>query len=214
MFRLTRISKWPTQLQKSLILREATRSTTAFANNSVQTKDGRMTLSEGIFGHLSEASVICNVGGSVVHAALNAARSSDPTDPFLPLTVDYRARQYAFGVIPGSKQRREAHNSTDEILVSRFIDRAIRPLFPKGYVNEVQLTVTNHAADGLHDPTVAAVNAASFALMQSRQPWQGPIGCVRVGCIDGKLKVDPSLKEMENSTLDFLYAGTASRTLM
>lgn len=184
------------------------------ASNTVQTKDGRLTLASGIFGHLSESSVICNVGGSVVHAALNAARAQNPSEAFLPLTVDYRARQYAFGLIPGSRQRREAHGSADEILVSRFIDRAVRPLFPKGYVNEVQLTLTNHAADGIYDPTVAAVNAASLALMHSKQPWNGPIGCVRIGCIDGVLKVDPTLKEMETSTLDFLYAGTESRTLM
>lgn len=210
---MTRISKWPSQLHSSWILRES-RQSSALASTSVQSKDGRITLSTGIFGHLSESSVICNVGGSVVHAALNAARSNDPNEPFLPLTVDYRARQYAFGVIPGSRQRREAHGSSDEILVSRFIDRAVRPLFPKGYVNEVQLTVTNHAADGIHDPTVAAVNAASLALMHSKQPWQGPIGCVRIGCIDGQLKIDPTLKEMETSTLDFLYAGTSTRTLM
>ncbi len=76
------------------------------------------------------------------------------------------------------------------------------------------MIVTSHAADGIHDPTVAAVNAASFALMKSKQPWSGPVGCVRVGLVDGQLKVDPSLAEMQSSTLDFLYAGTADRTLM
>lgn len=177
------------------------------------TKEG-LTFSTGIIGHLSESSVICRQGGSVLHAVVNSARTSDATDAFLPLTVDYRARQYAFGVIPTTSSRRERHGGDDEILVARCIDRAVRPLFPKGYVNEVQLLVTAHAADGVHDPTIAAVNAASFALLKSKQPWYGPIGCVRVGMIDGLLKVDPTLAEMETSTLDLVYAGTAGRALM
>jgi len=173
-----------------------------------------LTFSTGIIGHLSEASVMCNAGGSVVHAVVNSARPEGPTNAFLPLTVDYRSRQYAFGHIPKTNARREKHGGDDEILVSRCIDRAVRPLFPKGYVNEVQLLVTAHAADGVNDPTIAAVNAASFALMCSDQPWYGPIGCVRVGLIDGELRVDPSIKDMERSTLDFVYAGTEGRALM
>lgn len=177
------------------------------------TKDG-LVFSTGILGHLSESSIICKQGGSVLHAVVNSARSSEATEAFLPLTVDYRSRHYAYGKIPATSGRRERHGGDDEILVARCIDRAVRPLFPKGYVNEVQLLVTAHAADGVHDPTIAAVNAASFALLKSKQPWYGPIGCVRVGLIDGELKVDPTLAEMERSTLDLVYAGTAGRALM
>jgi polyribonucleotide nucleotidyltransferase len=130
------------------------------------------------------------------------------------LTVDYRSRSYAFGRIPQLNTRRERHGTDDEILVARIIDRAVRPLFPKGYVNEVQITVTTHAADGIHDPTIAAVNAASLALMKSRQPWNGPIGCVRVGFVDGKLVLDPSVAEVERSELDLVYAGNMSRPVM
>lgn len=176
---------------------------------------GGLTFSTGIIGHLSEASVMCNTGGSVVHAVVNSARQADnPTSAFLPLTVDYRSRHYAFGKISQLASRREKHGTDDEILISRCIDRAVRPLFPKGYVNEVQLLVTAHAADGVHDPTIQAVNAASFALMVSQQPWYGPIGCVRVGLIDGELQVDPCLQDMERSTLDLVYAGTEGRALM
>eukprot|EP00598_Pedospumella_elongata_P008934 CAMPEP_0184985228 /NCGR_PEP_ID=MMETSP1098-20130426/14003_1 /TAXON_ID=89044 /ORGANISM="Spumella elongata, Strain CCAP 955/1" /LENGTH=1061 /DNA_ID=CAMNT_0027509305 /DNA_START=44 /DNA_END=3229 /DNA_ORIENTATION=+ len=173
-----------------------------------------LTFSTGLIGHLSESSVMCSAGGSVVHAVVNSARAENPESAFLPLTVDYRSRQYAFGQFPATLSRREKHGSDDEILVSRCIDRAVRPLFPKGYVDEVQLLVTAHAADGVHDPTIAAVNAASFALMCSEQPWYGPIGCVRIGLIDGELRVDPSVADMERSTLDFVYAGTEGRALM
>lgn len=151
-------------------------------------KSSNLTFADGGgMGHLSEASSICSQGGSVVHATVNSAWNSDPKDNFLPLTVDYRSRAYAFGRIPSSINRRERHGSDEEILVARVIDRAIRPLFPSGYVNEVQVTVTAHAADGVNDPSISAVNAASMALMLSRQPWNGPIGdCSFVD--DGRVK--------------------------
>lgn len=178
-------------------------------------KSSRLTFAEGGgMGHLSEASSICSQGGSVVHATVNSAWNSDPKDNFLPLTVDYRSRAYAFGRIPLSINRRERHGSDEEILVARVIDRAIRPLFPSGYVNEVQVTVTAHAADGVNDPSIAAVNATSMALMLSRQPWNGPIGCVRIGYIKGILTVDPTIEEMKTSSLDLVYAGNSSRPLM
>jgi polyribonucleotide nucleotidyltransferase len=174
-----------------------------------------LLFSTGIMGHLSESSVICKEGGTVVHAVLNSTVVSDPKEAFLPLTVDYRSRHYAFGKIPMlNSSRRERHGADDEVLVSRCIDRVVRPLFPKGYIDEVQILATCHAADGVHDPTIAAVNATSFALMQSRQPWFGPVGCVRVALIDGELQVDPSLQDMPRATLDLVYAGTKDRVLM
>ncbi len=165
-------------------------------------------------GHLSESSVLGRAGGSVVHVAVNSGKVEAPAEDFLPLTVDYRARYSAFGLIANQPNRKEKHGSDDEILVSRFVDRAVRPLFPKGYVDEVQILVTGHTADGIHDPTVIAVNASSLALLRSKQPWYGPIGCVRVGIVDNELKVNPSVKEMEESPLDLLYAGTSSRAVM
>jgi polyribonucleotide nucleotidyltransferase len=170
-------------------------------------------------GHLSESSVIAQAGGSVVHVAVNSSNKPNDelsaADDFLPLTVDYRARYSAFGRISDERRRKEKHGSEEEILVGRFVDRAVRALFPKqGYVQEVQILVTNHAADGVHDPTVLAVNAASLALLRSQQPWFGPIGCVRVGIVNNMLRVNPSVSEMEHSPLDLLYAGTATRTVM
>lgn len=184
------------------------------AGEAQETTNRGLVFSTGIMGHLSEASVLCKQGGTVVHAVVNSAWESDAQHAFLPLTVDYRSRNYSIGVVPSLPSRRERHGTDDEILVSRCIDRVVRPLFPKGYVNEVQILATSHAADGIHDPTIAAVNAASFALTLSKQPWYGPVGCVRVGLVDGELCVDPTLEDMKRSTLDFVYAGTADRALM
>lgn len=100
----------------------------------------------GSMGHLAEASAVCSQGGSLVHATVCSARNTNPEDDSLPLSVDYRSRAYAFGRIGTQSNRRERHGTDEEILVGRFVDRAIRPLFPKGYVNEVQVTVTAHAA--------------------------------------------------------------------
>ena len=100
----------------------------------------------GSMGHLAEASAVCSQGGSVVHATVCSSRNSNPTDDSLPMTVDYRSRAYAFGRIPKATNKRERHGSDEEILVARIVDRAVRPLFPKGYVNEVQITLNAHAA--------------------------------------------------------------------
>lgn len=165
-------------------------------------------------GHLAAGSVLCSHGDTVVHATVCKSHKINPEDNSLPLTVEYRARSYAFGSISKHINRRERHGSDDEVLVARFIDRAVRPLFEKGYSQELQIIVTNHASDGVHDPTVAAVNAASYAILKSSIPWQGPIGCVRVGMVDGVLKLNPTVEEMSKSDLDFLYAGTLSRPVM
>ncbi len=123
-------------------------------------------------------------------------------------------RSYANGTIPITPNRRERHNTDGEILISRFVDRALRPLFPKGLLTEVQLTITSHATDGVNDPGVAAVNASSFALFQANYLQHGPVGCVRIGLLDDKLVVNPSVADMKNSRLNFLYAGTLERVLM
>lgn len=165
-------------------------------------------------GHLSEASVSGLAGGSFVHVSVNSQPKDSPSDDFLPLTVDYRFRDSAYGLIPSTIKRRERNGSDEENLVARFIDRAIRPLFPSGYVNEVQVIATNHALDGVHDPTVMALNATSLALLASKQPWVGPVGCVRVGMFDGTLVLNPPVKDMPKSSLNLLYAGTKERTVM
>eukprot|EP01041_Mallomonas_annulata_P008894 gene8894-18411_t len=177
-------------------------------------ESGKVSYNSGVFAHFAEGSAICSDNGSVVHAAITSKYNPDPEDDFLPLTVDYRDRAYAHRRIPQGNMRRDRHGSDEEILVGRVIDRAIRPLFAKLYTDEVQIMVTAHALDGVRDPVVLGVNATSFALMTSRQPWRGPVGCVRIGIVDDKLKLNPTVTEMENSALDLLYAGTADRPLM
>lgn len=163
--------------------------------------------------NLAESSVLATQGGTVVHATVCSAPSLS-SDDFLPLTVDYRDRYYASRQVPSTANRRERHGSENEVLIARVIDRAIRPLFVKGYTNEVQVTVTAHAIDGVHDPVVLAVNAVSHALMHSNQPWNGPVACTRIGMIDRELIIDPPSKDMSRSYLNLLYAGTAQRPLM
>lgn len=169
----------------------------------------------GAIGNQADSSVVCSQGRTVVHAAVSINRKYSASDNFLPLTVDYRDRMYARGLVPVKMHDlRERHGTDDEILVGRMIDRALRPLFAPGYVDEMQIMVTNHSADGIGDPTILGLNAASCALMQSKAPWSGPVGCVRIGKIDGVLKVNPTIEEMKQSTLDLVYAGTAERPTM
>ncbi len=173
-----------------------------------------ITLAAGTIGEQARGSALCRIGNTVVHAALTSARNAEAKDDFLPLTVDYRARTYAVGELPQSNNRKERPGADDDVLVSRVIDRSLRPLFPRGFVDEVQILVTTHANDRTHDPVVAAVNAASMAVLHSKLPFAGPVGCVRIGYVDGKLVVNPSAEVLKSSTLNLLYAGTKLRPLM
>ena len=178
-------------------------------------KDNNVSFSiNNSFAPLAESSVLTKYGNTVIHVSVCSDKCDEPSPNMVALNVDYRSRAYAFGRLVDSKQKRERHNTDDEILVGRIIDRSIRPLFPKGYIDEIQLTCTAHSVDGIHDPIVTAVNCASMALMKSKQPWNGPIGCARIGIIDDKLVLNPSVQDMERSTLDLIYSGTSYRTLM
>jgi polyribonucleotide nucleotidyltransferase len=170
-----------------------------------------------VMAHLAQGSIFCSHGNTAVHVAVCSKLPTSATsagDSFLPLTVDYKNKFSSLGKIPMNTNRRERHGTDDEILASRVIDRSIRPLFPKSFRNDTQITTTSHAVDGVSDPIVLGVNAASCALLQAGLPWHGPVGCVRVGCIDGKLVANPSIADMASSTLDLLYTGTEYRTIM
>ena len=168
----------------------------------------------GELGHFANSSVVCSQTETVVHAAISVKRKYSADQDFLPMTVDYRDRLYARGLVPTERGSREWHGSQSETLVGRMIDRAMRPLFPAGYVDDLQVLVTCHAADGQSDPTVLGMNAASCALLLSSAPWRGPVGCVRIGRLDGKLVVNPTVQQMKDSTLDLVYAGTVLRPVM
>ena len=166
-----------------------------------------ITFGSGLIGDLADASILARQGETVVHAVITSQSNVGASAQMLPFTVDFRSRSYAFGHVPEGRERRERHGGDEEVLAARVIDRAVRSLFPKGFVDTLQLLVTTHSADGLHDPVVLGINAASAALSVSSQPWNGPIGCVRVGMLAGKLVLNPSVADLERSSLDLLYAG-------
>lgn len=157
--------------------------------------------------------VTLRVGDSMVLATATMSKMVRDTD-FFPLSVDFEEKMYAAGRIPGSFFRREARPSTDAVLAARLTDRPLRPLFPKGMRNEVQVIITTLSSDSIQHLDIMAVNAASAALTISDIPWNGPIGAIRVGYIDGQLVVNPTIPEMSESLLDLRLAGTRDAIIM
>jgi polyribonucleotide nucleotidyltransferase len=159
-------------------------------------------------------SVMVRMGDTVVLVAATASKSVRPGQDFFPLTVDFVERTYAAGRIPGGFFKREARPSEKAILTSRLIDRAMRPLFPKGFYNEVQVVPTVLSADDEVDPDIPAMIGASAALMLSGLPFQGPVGAARIGYKDGAFVLNPSYKETAESDLNLVVAGTAEGVIM
>src|ERR1700704_4163641 len=153
-------------------------------------------------------------GDTIVFAAATVAKTTRPGIDWFPLTVDFEERLYAAGKIPGSFPRREGRPSEEGILTARLVDRPVRPLWPKGFKNDVQIIVSAWSSDQENDYDVLAVNAASAALHISNAPFEGPIGCVRVGTVGGQLTLNPTLQQMEESTLDLVVAGTRDSIMM
>jgi polyribonucleotide nucleotidyltransferase len=153
-------------------------------------------------------------GDTIVFAAATVAKTTRPGIDFFPLTVDFEERLYAAGKIPGSFPRREGRPSEEGILTARLTDRPIRPLFPKGFKNDVQIVASAWSADQENDYDVLVVNAASAALTISDAPFEGPIGCVRVGTVGGKLTLNPTIQQMDDSDLDLVVAGTRDSIMM
>uniref|UniRef100_A0A0D3F7N8 Polyribonucleotide nucleotidyltransferase 2, mitochondrial n=1 Tax=Oryza barthii TaxID=65489 RepID=A0A0D3F7N8_9ORYZ len=162
----------------------------------------------------ANGSVVISMDDTHVLSTVAAAKSSEPVRDFLPLTVDYQEKQYAQGVIPTTYMRREGAPKERELLCGRIIDRPIRPLFPPGFYHEVQIMVNVISSDGKQDPDVMAANASSAALMLSDIPWNGPIGVIRVGRIDGNFVLNPTVDELGLSDLNLVYACSRDKTLM
>jgi polyribonucleotide nucleotidyltransferase len=158
-------------------------------------------------------SAVARMGDTMVLATVCGAEPRTGID-FFPLTVDYVAKAYAVGKIPGGFFKREGKLSEREILSARLIDRPIRPLFPEGYMNEVQVIATVISADETYDADVIGITAASCALCLSPIPFSDPVAAVRIGMVEGKLKVFPSLEETEAGMLDIVVAGTESSIMM
>ena len=181
---------------------------------SVQLDNVELEFETGRIAKQAHGSIICRCGDTMVLSAVCVAPDARPGQDFFPMTVDYREKFYAVGQIPGNFFRREARPSEREILVCRMTDRPLRPLFPKGFVNELQVCQTVISADNVNDPDVLSINAASAALHISKIPLSEPIGAVRVGMIDGQLVVNPAIDDMDNSEIDIVIAGTADAITM
>ncbi|MCA1438685.1 polyribonucleotide nucleotidyltransferase [Ensifer sp. IC4062] len=173
-----------------------------------------LKLETGKIARQADGAVLATYGETVVLATVVSAKAPKPGQDFFPLTVNYQEKTYAAGKIPGGYFKREGRPSENETLVSRLIDRPIRPLFPEGYKNDTQVIVTVMQHDLENDPDVISMVAASAALTLSGIPFMGPIGGARVGYINGQYVLNPHLDEMDESSLDLVVAGTQEAVLM
>ena len=174
----------------------------------------KLVLETGKIARQADGAVVATYGETSVLATVVSAKEPKAGIDFFPLTVNYQERTYAAGRIPGGYFKREGRPTEKETLVSRLIDRPIRPLFAAGYRNETQVVVTVLSHDLENDPDIVAMVAASAALTLSGVPFMGPVGAARVAFIGGQYKLNPPLQELEESTLDLVVAGTADAVLM
>src|ERR1700758_2435603 len=174
----------------------------------------RISFETGKLAKQAHGSVVVRMGDNVILATATANPDAREGIDFFPLTVDYREYTYAGGRIPGGFIKREGRPSEREILTSRQIDRPIRPLFPDGFKCETQVIAFVLSADTENDPDVAGINGASASLTISDIPFNGPIGAVRVGHVNGQFVVNPTYAEMSESTLNIMVVGTAEGIVM
>jgi len=174
----------------------------------------QLVLETGKIARQADGSVLATYGETTLLATVVSAKSPKPGQDFFPLTVNYQEKTFAAGRIPGGYFKREGRPSEKETLVSRLIDRPIRPLFPEGYRNDTQVVVTVLSHDLENDPDMLALVATSAALTLSGIPFMGPVGGARVGMINGALKLNPTIDEMKESILDLVVAGTQDAVLM
>ncbi len=173
-----------------------------------------ITFSTGSIAALASGAVNVAVGETNVFVAASVAQTMKPGQDFFPLTVDYREKYAAAGRFPGGYFKREGRPSEKEILTSRLCDRPCRPLFPEGFLNEVQIVGQLLSADQINEADIPMVNGASAALAISEIPWNGPIAAVRVAEIDGQFVANPTIEQMFSSSLDLIYVGNEKDMLM
>src|SRR6266446_3651236 len=174
----------------------------------------KLTLETGKIARQAHGSVVATYGESKVLATVVAAKEPRPGVDFIPLTVDYQEKFYAAGRIPGGYFKREGRPTERETLISRLIDRPVRPLFASGWRCETQVIVNTLSHDLENDPDILAMVASSAALTLSGVPFMGPIGAARVGFINNEYVLNPQLDEMAETQLDLVVAGTADAVLM
>src|SRR5436853_2653098 len=180
----------------------------------IENNGSRMTIETGKVAKQADGAVVVRCGGSMVLATCVAAKGAKESQDFFPLTVEYRERAYAGGRIPGGYFKREGAPVKKETLTARLIDRPIRPLFPDGFRNEVQVICLALSGDQENDPDILAINGASAALCLSGIPFDGPVGAVRVGLVEGKLIANPTAPQKKTSSLELVIAATEDAVLM
>jgi polyribonucleotide nucleotidyltransferase len=180
----------------------------------VEIGERMLSLETGRVARQADGAVLVRYGDSVVLATVVASKSAIEGQDFFPLTVDYRERAYAGGRIPGGFFKREGRPVEKEILTSRLIDRPLRPLFPKGFRNEIQLIALAVSADHENDPDILAMNGASAAMLIAGLPYLGPFGAVRVGLVDGRLIANPTSSQRDRSSLELVVAATEESVVM
>ena len=173
-----------------------------------------VTLETGEIARQASGAVLASMGDTVVLVTAVAVKEAQEGRDFFPLTVNYQERTYSAGKIPGGFFKREGRPTEKETLTSRLIDRPLRPLFPDGFTNEVQIVATVVSLDPQIDPDILAMIGASASLAISGAPFNGPIGAARVGYIDGEFVLNPSTKQLDNSQLNLVVAGTKGAVLM
>ena len=174
----------------------------------------QVTLETGEIARQAGGAVLVKVDGTEVLVTAVAAKSAREGQDFFPLTVDYQEKFYAGGRIPGGFFKREGRATEKETLISRLIDRPIRPLFPEGYRNEIQIIATLVSLNPEVEGDVLALLGASAALALCGTPFQGPIGAAKVGYINGQYVLNPSVSELKTSDLELVVAGTSGAVLM
>jgi len=181
---------------------------------SAQLGDKQIIIETGKLAKQADGAVTVQLGETIVIVAAVAATKAKPGQDFFPLTVDYREKAAAAGKFPGGYFKREGRPTEKEILTCRLTDRPIRPLFPKGWYNEVQVQTVLLSADGENDPDILSIIGASAALTVSDIPWAGPLGAVRVGRVAGKFIANPTHVEQAESDLDLVYVGNDKDIVM
>ncbi len=181
---------------------------------SFQYGQDTVTLETGEIARQASGAVLVNVGGTSVFVTVVAKKEARAGFDFFPLTIDYQEKAYAAGKIPGGFFKREGRPTENETLISRLIDRPLRPLFPKGYYNEVQVICTVVSLNPDIDPDIPAMIGASAAMSLADVPFNGPVGCCRVGYTDGEYQLNPSREQLDESELDLIVAGTDTAVLM
>ncbi len=176
--------------------------------------NGNMILETGKLAKQADGAVTVQLGGTMVLVTACVSREAREGKDFFPLTVEYQEKTYAAGRIPGGFFKREGRPSESEILISRLIDRPVRPLFPEGFRNEVQVMALVLSSDAENDPDVLAVVGASAALGISSIPFQGPIGACRVGRVDGQFILNPTYAQREAGDMDIIVVGTREKVVM